>query len=105
MNNIKVKRHNELIKIAMASILKWVTCIVFVFTFVAEVSAQQESNQMVRLAKLVIDSTQLESYNAMLKEEIAATIKGSYGFSRNVCRTHWSLGHRSGSIESTLLTR
>ena len=30
---------------------------------------------MVRLAKLVIDSTQLENYNALLKEEIEASVR------------------------------
>lgn len=37
--------------------------------------AQMESKQMVRLAKLVIDSTQLEAYNALLKEEIEASVR------------------------------
>ncbi|HPH47864.1 MAG TPA: antibiotic biosynthesis monooxygenase, partial [Chryseolinea sp.] len=37
--------------------------------------AGQENKQMVRLAKLVIDSTQLEAYNIFLKEEIEASIK------------------------------
>ena len=37
--------------------------------------AQMESNQMVRLAKLVIDSTQLDAYNALLKEEIEASVR------------------------------
>lgn len=36
---------------------------------------QVESLQKVRLAKLVIDSTQLEAYNAMLKEEIEASVR------------------------------
>lgn len=35
----------------------------------------QHKNQMVRLAKLVIDSAQLDSYNALLKEEIEASIR------------------------------
>lgn len=34
-----------------------------------------EQNQMVRLAKLVIDSAQLESYKAALKEEIEASVR------------------------------
>lgn len=34
-----------------------------------------EQEQMVRLAKLVIDSTQLESYKAALKEEIEASVR------------------------------
>jgi len=42
--------------------------------FCGNVSAQ-DKNQMVRLAKLVIDSTQLESYKAMLKEEIETSMR------------------------------
>ena len=37
--------------------------------------AHPEQNQMVRLAKLVIDTTQLESYKAALKEEIEASVR------------------------------
>jgi 4-carboxymuconolactone decarboxylase len=35
----------------------------------------QDNVQMVRLAKLVIDSAQLQNYNALLKEEIVASVK------------------------------
>ena len=38
-------------------------------------SAAQEKTQLVRLAKLVIDPAQLESYKALLKEEIEASVK------------------------------
>lgn len=34
-----------------------------------------QEKQMVRLAKLVIDSVQLETYNAFLKEEIQNSVK------------------------------
>ena len=37
--------------------------------------AQQESKQMVRLARLVIDSNQLEQYKAILKEEAEQSIR------------------------------
>ncbi|TMI94941.1 MAG: antibiotic biosynthesis monooxygenase [Bacteroidetes bacterium] len=37
--------------------------------------SNQNKNQMVRLAKLVIDPTQLENYKALLKEEIEASIR------------------------------
>src|SRR6188768_2318666 len=40
-----------------------------------QITFAQEKNQMVRLAKLVIDSTQLENYNALLKEEIEASVR------------------------------
>jgi len=42
---------------------------------VNEVYAQEDKKQMVRLAKLVIDSAQLESYNAILKEEIETSVR------------------------------
>lgn len=35
----------------------------------------QQKDQMVRMAKLVIDSVQLENYKALLKEEIEASVK------------------------------
>ena len=44
-------------------------------TFLFAKSAAQNKTQMVRLAKLVIDSTQLERYKAALKEEIETSIK------------------------------
>jgi quinol monooxygenase YgiN len=45
----------------------------FVFSFYA--SAQEKEKQMVRMAKLVIDSTKLEQYNLLLKEEIETSVK------------------------------
>lgn len=47
---------------------------VLLFTF-ANASAQEENKQMVRLANLVIDEAQLESYNQFLKEEIETSIR------------------------------
>ena len=44
------------------------------FVFCGQTSVQNK-NQMVRLAKLVIDSSQLENYNALLKEEIEASVR------------------------------
>src|SRR6188768_739061 len=44
------------------------------FVFCGQTSVQNK-NQMVRLAKLVIDSTQLENYNALLKEEIEVSVR------------------------------
>ncbi len=44
------------------------------FVFCGQTSVQNK-NQMVRLAKLVIDSAQLENYNALLKEEIQASVQ------------------------------
>lgn len=44
-------------------------------TFSCDSPAPPEQNQMVRLAKLVIDSTQLEIYKTALKEEIEASMR------------------------------
>ena len=49
-----------------------ITMMTFVFCGQASV---QNKNQMVRLAKLVIDSSQLENFNALLKEEIEASVR------------------------------
>ena len=48
--------------------------IIMTFLFCENICAQ-EKNQMVRLAKLVIDSTQLASYKAVLKEEIETSVR------------------------------
>src|SRR5690349_19522826 len=47
--------------------------VVMAFVFCNNASGQN-SNQMVRLAKLVIDSAQLENYKSMLKEEIETSV-------------------------------
>jgi quinol monooxygenase YgiN len=44
------------------------------FLFCSNVSAQ-EKNQIVRLAKLVIDSARLENYKAILKEGIETAVR------------------------------
>ena len=43
--------------------------------FSLQIVSAQEKGQMVRLAKLVIDSTQLENYRAFLKEEIETSVR------------------------------
>lgn len=50
------------------------TLVVMIVLFCNSVFSQ-EKNQMVRLAKLVIDSSQLENYKALLKEEIEASLR------------------------------
>lgn len=48
----------------------------FIATFFSFGNASaQKKNQMVRLAKLVIDSSQLESYKVLLKEEIETSVR------------------------------
>jgi len=50
------------------------TLAMLAFFFCSNTSAQNKT-QLVRLAKLVIDSTQLENYKAALKEEIETSIR------------------------------
>jgi len=58
----------------MGSLLPvFILCIITFFLSVH--AAAQDKSQMVRLAKIVIDSTQLESYKALLKEEIEASVR------------------------------
>jgi len=49
--------------------------ILFTIIICSNTYAQEENKQMVRLAKLVIDSAQLETYNTYLKEEIKTSVK------------------------------
>lgn len=52
--------------------------LVLSFAFSSPTLAQQgrqPSNQLVRLARLVIDSTQLNQYNALLKEETETSVR------------------------------
>jgi len=60
------------IRIQLLSLPAMVAMLTFFFS--GSVNAQ-DKNQMVRLAKLVIDSAQLESYKAMLKEEIETSVR------------------------------
>ena len=62
----------EIRKVLLALSILIITGLIFVFCGQASV---QNKKQMVRLAKLVIDSTQLENYNALLKEEIETSIR------------------------------
>jgi quinol monooxygenase YgiN len=54
---------------------KILSTLLFTFILCATACAQKENKQMVRLARLVIDSTQLEQYNAFLKEEIEMSVR------------------------------
>ncbi|GAB4498340.1 MAG: antibiotic biosynthesis monooxygenase [Saprospiraceae bacterium] len=57
------------------SLLPFILLALMQTIFSCDTTAYSEQNQMVRLAKLVIDSTQLENYKAALKEEIEASVR------------------------------
>jgi quinol monooxygenase YgiN len=46
-----------------------------VLPFSLQIVCAQEKRQMVRLAKLVIDSVQLKNYKSLLKEEIETSVR------------------------------
>ena len=50
-------------------------CMIMILLFSSRATLAQDEIQMVRLAKLVIDSAQLEKYKAALKEEIEASVR------------------------------
>lgn len=58
-----------------AIIQTYLTSLLFLILCYGNGFAQEESKQLVRLAKLVVDSTQLQQYNTFLKEEIETSVK------------------------------
>lgn len=69
----KRKRPLLILTLGLLSAIGLFFCIAMMFSF--KNAGAQEKIQLVRLAKLVIDSTQLERYKAALKEEIEASVK------------------------------
>ena len=57
---------------------KWLTIIVALFILIFSPHSKamaQEKNQMVRLAKIKVDPSQLEKYNAALKEQMTTAVR------------------------------
>ena len=61
-------------------------------------ASAQNKNQMVRLAKLVIDSSQLESYKTMLKEEIETSVRVEPGV-----KTLYAVSEKNNPTHITIL--
>lgn len=56
--------------------LRIAICVLAIFPLSAGgIAAAEKQEQMVRLARLVIESTKLEAYKAALKEEIEASVR------------------------------
>src|SRR5688572_22660538 len=55
--------------------LKVIVPLLILLQLLTQCAPEQEKTQMVRLAKLVIDSTQLDSYKGFLKEEIETSMQ------------------------------
>jgi quinol monooxygenase YgiN len=61
-------------------------------------ASAQNKNQMVRLAKLVIDSTQLENFKAALKEEIETSVRVEPGV-----KTLYAVSEKNNPTHITIL--
>ncbi len=59
--------------------IKYALTIFVITNLTFQLAAAQENKQMVRMAKLVIDSAQLESYKNFLKEEIETSVRVEKG--------------------------
>ena len=57
----------------------FIVFIILVLLSCLNYASAQNTNQMVRLAKIVIDSAQLENYKAALKEEIETSVRVETG--------------------------
>jgi quinol monooxygenase YgiN len=61
-------------------------------------NSNRYKNQMVRLAKIVVDSIQLENYNVLLKEEIEASLRLEPGV-----RTLYAVAEKNDPTHITIL--
>jgi quinol monooxygenase YgiN len=61
-------------RICNKSLTLFVTLLMLTFSFSIKITAQ-EKNQMVRLAKIKVDSLQLQKYNAALQEQMTTAIR------------------------------
>lgn len=86
---MKVKNAGLLGFLLLTSMLSFVFC---------KSTSSNNKNQMVRLARLVIDSAQLENYNALLKEEIEASMRTEPGV-----LTLYAVAEKNDSTRITIL--
>jgi 4-carboxymuconolactone decarboxylase len=65
--------------------MKSILFLLFNLAIITRSHGQEENRRMVRLAKLVIDSTHLETYNTYLKEEIETSPEEGAGCFDALC--------------------
>jgi len=63
---------------SIKSLTVFLTLLMLTFSFGNKAMAQ-EKNQMVRLAKIKVDASQLEKYNAALKEQMTTAVRDEPG--------------------------
>jgi quinol monooxygenase YgiN len=78
--------------------LKWLGILFIAILSTNSFAQGTDNKQLVRLAKLVIDSAQLETYNAFLKEEIETSIKVERGV-----RTLYAVADKKKPTHITIL--
>ena len=80
---------------------KWLTVIVASFLLIlsfGSMSMAQQNNQMVRLAKIKVQSSQLEKYNSALKKQMATAIRVEPGV-----LTYYAVADKSDPTKITIL--
>ncbi|WP_290796426.1 putative quinol monooxygenase [Flavihumibacter sp. UBA7668] len=77
--------------------LRIIGLLVLAFLFFQHAGAQ-ESKQMVRLAKIIVDSTQLKAYSKALNEQMNAAIKLEPGV-----LTYYAVAEKSAPNQITIL--
>lgn len=82
-------------KISLSHLL--LMTVMLIFFSCCKASAQSQS-QMVRLAKIVIDSAQLENYKVLLKEEIETSMSVEQGV-----KTLYAVSERNNPTHITIL--
>lgn len=71
----------------------------FILTFLFDIKVMaQEKNQMVRLAKIKVDSAQLDKYNAALKEQMTTAIRVEPGV-----LTYYAVADKNDPTNITIL--
>jgi len=74
-----------------------ITLLILTFAFCKK-AMTQETNQMVRLAKIKVDPAQLEKYNAALKEQMSTAIRVEPGV-----LTYYAVADKSDPSSITIL--
>lgn len=80
-------------RLLLFSFITVITALVFCNNVLA-----QNKNQMVRLAKLIIDSAQLDNYKLMLKEEIETSVRVEPGV-----KTLYAVAEKDNPTHITIL--
>ncbi len=79
------------------SLIVFVILLILTFSFGRKAMAQ-EKNQMVRLARIKVDPSKLEKYNAALKEQIATAVRVEPGV-----LTYYAVADKSDPSSITIL--